>query len=83
MKKVTLKEEAYKKLLNEIGYGNDDLGNLCNDIRYEIEDALQIVRDHMTMCERLKQGPNAYVVEINEHLKAIKEALEALNGGLN
>ena len=83
MKKVTLKEEAYNKLLNEIGYGNDDLGNLCNDIRYEIEDALQIVRDHMTMCERLKQEPNAYVVEINEHLKAIKEALEALNGGLN
>ena len=83
MKKVTLKEEAYKKLLNEIGYGNDDLGNLCNDMRYEIEDALQIVRDHMTMCERLKQEPNAYVVEINEHLNAIKEALEALNGGLN
>lgn len=83
MKKVTLKEEAYNKLLNEIGYGNDDLGNLCNDMRYEIEDALQIVRDHMTMCKRLKQEPNAYVVEINEHLNAIKEALEALNGGLN
>ncbi len=83
MKKVTLKEEAYNRLLNEIGYGNDDLGNLCNDMRYEIEDALQIVRDHMTMCERLKQEPNAYVVEINEHLNAIKEALEALNGGLN
>ena len=83
MKKVTLKEEAYKKLLNEIGYGNDDLGNLCNDMRYEIEDALQIVRDHMTMCERLKQEPNAYVVEINEHLNAIKEALDALGGGLN
>ena len=83
MKKVTLKEEAYNKLLNEIGYGNDDLGNLCNDMRYEIEDALQIVRDHMTMCKRLKQEPNAYVVEINEHLNAIKEALDALNGGLN
>lgn len=83
MKKVTLKEEAYNRLLNEIGYGNDDLGNLCNDMRYEIEDALQIVRDHMTMCKRLKQEPNAYVVEINEHLNAIKEALEALNGGLN
>jgi beta-lactamase class D len=83
MKKVTLKEEAYKKLLNEIGYGNDDLGNLCNDMRYEIDDALQIVRDHMTMCERLKQEPNAYVVEINEHLNAIKEALDALGGGLN
>ena len=83
MKKVTLKEEAYNRLLNEIGYGNDDLGNLCNDMRYEIEDALQIVRDHMTMCKRLKQEPNAYVVEINEHLNAIKEALDALNGGLN
>ncbi len=83
MKKVALKEEAFKKLLNEVGYGNDDLLNLCNDMRYEIDDALQIVRDHMIMCKRLNQEPNVYVVEIDEHLKAIKEALaKAVKGAL-
>jgi predicted nucleic acid-binding Zn-ribbon protein len=83
MKIVKLNEEAYNKLLNEIGYGNDDLDNLKYELKISLSDALQVIRDHMTMCERLKQEPNAYVVEINEHLNAIKEALEALNGGLN
>ena len=44
MKKVNLKEEAYKKLIKEIGYGNDDLGNLCNELKYSIGDASQVIR---------------------------------------
>ena len=44
MKTINLKEEAYKKLIKEIGYGNDDLSNLFNEIGYSIDDAIQVVR---------------------------------------
>lgn len=78
MKTINLKEEAYKKLIKEIGYGNDDLGNLCNELKYSISDASQVIRDHMTMCERLKQEPNPYVIGIGKHLQEIEELLNNL-----
>jgi beta-lactamase class D len=77
MKTVNLSEEAYKKLINEIGYGNDDLSNLFNEIGYSIDDALQVVRDHLIMCDRLKQQPNSVVMQINEHLESIKKLVES------
>jgi hypothetical protein len=79
MKKVNLKEEAYKKLIKEIGYGNDDLSNLFNEIGYSIDDAIQVVRDHMIMCNRLGQQPNSIVIQVNEHLEAIKKLVESSN----
>ena len=78
MKKVNLKEEAYKKLINEIGYGNDDLGNLCNELKYSISDASQVIRDHLIMCKRLNQEPNPYVVEIGKHIQEIEQLLNNL-----
>jgi len=79
MKTINLKEEAYKKLIKEIGYGNDDLSNLFNEIGYSIDDAIQVVRDHMIMCNRLGQEPNSIVIQINEHLNAIKNLVESSN----
>ena len=79
MKTINLKEEAYKKLIKEIGYGNDDLSNLFNEIGYSIDDAIQVVRDHMIMCNRLGQEPNSSVLQINEHLNAIKNLVESSN----
>jgi beta-lactamase class D len=78
MKKITLKEESYKKLLNEIGYGNDDLSNLSSELKYSIDDALQVVRDHMIMCNRLQEKPNPNVVQIDEHLNAIVKLIESI-----
>jgi hypothetical protein len=77
MKTINLKEEAYKKLIKEIGYGNDDLGNLCNELKYSIGDASQVIRDHLIMCDRLKQQPNSVVMQINEHLESIKKLVES------
>ena len=78
MKTVNLSEEAYKKLINEIGYGNDDLGNLCYELKISISDASQVIRDHMTMCERLNQEPNPYVSEIGKHIQEIEQLLNNL-----
>lgn len=78
MKTINLREDSYRKLINEIGYGNDDLENLCNELRYSISDASQVVRDHMTMCNRLNQEPNPYVVEISNHIDEIKNLLEKI-----
>ena len=78
MKTINLREDSYRKLINEIGYGNDDLENLCNELRYSISDASQVVRDHMTMCNRLKQEPNPYVVEIGKHIGEVKNLLEKI-----
>lgn len=78
MKTINLREDSYRKLINEIGYGNDDLENLCNELRYSISDASQVVRDHMTMCNRLNQEPNPYVVEIGKHIGEIKNLLEKI-----
>ena len=78
MKTVNLSEEAYKKLINEIGYGNDDLGNLYYELKISISDASQVIRDHMTMCERLNQEPNPYVVEIGKHIGEVKNLLEKI-----
>ena len=77
MKTVNLSEESYNRLINEIGYGNDDLSNLFNEIGYSIDDALQVVRDHLIMCDRLKQQPNSAVMQINEHLESIKKLVES------
>lgn len=79
MKTINLSEESYKKLINEIGYGNDDLSNLFNEIGYSIDDAIQVVRDHMIMCNRLGQQPNSIVIQVNEHLEAIKKLVESSN----
>jgi len=79
MKTVNLSEESYNRLINEIGYGNDDLSNLFNEIGYSIDDALQAVRDHLIMCNRLRQQPNSSVIQINEHLEAIKKLVESSN----
>ena len=78
MKTINLREDSYRKLINEIGYGNDDLENLCNELRYSISDASQVVRDHMTMCSRLNQEPNPYVVEIGKHIGEVKNLLEKI-----
>ena len=78
MKTINLREDSYRKLINEIGYGNDDLENLCNELRYSISDASQVVRDHMIMCNRLNQEPNPYVVEIGKHIGEIKNLLEKI-----
>ena len=78
MKTVNLSEEAYKKLINEIGYGNDDLGNLCNELKYSIGDASQVIRDHFIMCERLNQEPNPYVADIAKHIQEIEQLLNNL-----
>lgn len=77
MKKVNLSEEAYNKLINEIGYGNDDLSNLFNEIGYSIDDAMQVVRDHYIMCNRLGQEPNGTVMQIKEYLDSIKKLVES------
>jgi hypothetical protein len=78
MKTINLREDSYRKLINEIGYGNDDLDNLCNELRYSISDASQVVRDHMIMCNRLNQEPNPCVVEISNHIDEIKNLLEKI-----
>jgi hypothetical protein len=78
MKTINLREDSYRKLINEIGYGNDDLENLCNELRYSISDASQVIRDHMTMCNRLGQEPNPYVVEIGKHIGEVKNLLEKI-----
>ncbi len=78
MKTINLREDSYRKLINEIGYGNDDLENLCNELRYSISDASQVVRDHMTMCNRLNQEPNPYVVEIGKNIGEVKNLLEKI-----
>jgi archaellum component FlaC len=78
MKTVNLTEESYKKLINEIGYGNDDLENLCYELKYSISDASQVIRDHMVMCDRLNQEPNQCVVEIGKHIDEIKKLLEQI-----
>lgn len=75
MKTINLREDSYRKLINEIGYGNDDLENLCNELRYSISDASQVIRDHMTMCNRLGQEPNPYVLEIGKHIGEIENLL--------
>lgn len=78
MKTINLREDSYRKLINEIGYGNDDLENLCNELKYSISDASQVIRDHITMCNRLGQEPNTYVVEISNHIDEIKNLLEKI-----
>lgn len=78
MKTINLREDSYRKLINEIGYGNDDLENLCNELKYSISDASQVIRDHMTMCNRLGQEPNPYVVEIGKHIGEVKNLLEKI-----
>lgn len=78
MKTINLKEEAYKKLIKEIGYGNDDLENLCNELKYSIGDASQVIRDHLIMCDRLNQEPNPYVAEIAKHIQEIERLLNNL-----
>lgn len=78
MKTINLKEEAYKKLIKEIGYGNDDLENLCNELKYSIGDASQVIRDHLIMCDRLNQEPNPYVAEIAKHIQEIEQLLNNL-----
>lgn len=82
MKIVKLNEEAYNKLLNEIGYGNDDLGNLKYELKISLSDALQVIRDHMTMCSRLGQEPNPHVTKIGQYLNAANDELETIDGGL-
>ena len=80
MKTVKLSEESYnnlkKRLVNEIGYGNDDLSNLFSEIGYNISDALQVVRDHLIMCNRMNQQPNSNVLQIKEHLEEIEKLVE-------
>jgi hypothetical protein len=80
MKTVKLSEESYnklkKKLVNEIGYGNDDLPNLFSEIENNISDALQVVRDHLIMCNRMNQQPNSNVLQIKEHLEAIEKLVD-------
>jgi hypothetical protein len=82
MKTINLKEGAYKKLINEIGYGNDDLGSLCNELKISISDASQVIRDHMRMCEILHQEPNPSVVEIAKHVEAIEPLLQQMEAEL-
>lgn len=81
MKIVKLNEEAYNKLLNEIGYGNDDLDNLKYELKISLSDALQVIRDHMTMCSRLGQEPNQHVTKIEQYLNAANDELETIDGG--
>ena len=80
MKTIKLSEESYnklkKRLVNEIGYGNDDLPNLFSEIKYNISDALQVVRDHLIMCNRMNQQPNSNVLQIKEHLEAIEKLVD-------
>ena len=80
MKTVKLSEESYnklkKRLVNEIGYGNDDLPNLFSEIENNISDALQVVRDHLIMCNRMNQQPNSNILQIKEHLEAIEKLVD-------
>lgn len=78
MKTINLSEEAYKRLINEIGYGNDDLMNLCYELKTSISDASQVIRDHMIMCNMLHQEPNPYVSEIAKHIDAIEPLLQQM-----
>ena len=80
MKKINLNEAAYKRLINEIGYGNDDLLNLCYELKTSISDASQVIRDHITMCNALHQEPNPYVSEIAKHIEAIEPLLQQMEG---
>ena len=76
MKKINIREESYKKLINEVGYGNDDLNNLYNELKYSISDASQVIRDHMIMCDRLNQEPDLRIVEIGKHIEEINKLLD-------
>lgn len=75
MKTIELNESAYNKLLTELGYGNDDLSNLAHELDMNLSDAMQVVRDHVIMCNRLGQEPNEYVLKIEQHLNAINDLL--------
>lgn len=83
MKKVKLSEESYNKLknrlVNESSFGNDDLANLCHELKMSISDASQVVRDHIIMCNRLGQEPNPNVIEIKNHIDAIEPLLEQIS----
>ena len=78
MKRVIINESQRERILAESGYGNDDLGNLFGDLKYSLDDAFTIVRDHFTMCRHMGQQPNEQVSEIASHLDAIKNILDTL-----
>ena len=47
-----------------------------------MSDALQVIRDHMTMCSRLGQEPNPHVTKIGGYLNAANDELETIDGNL-
>jgi hypothetical protein len=83
MKKVKLKEEAYRNLLNEIGYGNDDLGNLYEDMKQAFTDFTNILSEHVIMTRNMNQDINPYIKGISEHAVEIEKLINQFGNALN
>ena len=62
MKRVIINESSYNRLLNESGYGNDDLDNLLDNLEIEFSD--------------MNEAPNEYVSEIKKYADAISSILQ-------
>ena len=82
MKKVKLSEESYVKLkenlIKESSFGNDDLGNLFEELRMSFTDFKNALNEHMIMCNRMHEEPNPYVKEILEHADAIENIMNQI-----
>ena len=75
MKRVVIKEEKFKKLLKEGGYGNDDLENLYDVMNEHLSELCSAIGEHYAMVSRMNQQPNQYVVQIDEHLNDISAVM--------
>jgi hypothetical protein len=76
MKKVIIREEQ-EKLLKESGYGNDDLVNLFEDLKYAFSNFSNIIGEHLIMCKNMRQEPNKYVSVLHEYAMKIDGVLES------
>lgn len=71
MKKIIIKEEKFKKLIKEGGYGNDDLDNLYDVMNDYLNELCSAIGEHYTMVNSMGQNPNSYVVKIDEYLNKV------------
>lgn len=77
MKKIIVKEGKFKKLIKEVkvGYGNDDLDNLYDSIDNYLKEIHNAIGEHYSMVTNMNQGPNRFVVEIDNYLDGVTEIM--------